>query len=461
MPVMPAWARTSRERLMVTRLRAGRWRMLLRGWRLAAALAVLIAASLPARAERLGAYDYPFVDPILATVVATPTAFQPPNLPNLEETRLLERRWIRPFPARPVPPVFWYEYPGVEVGFARQNGPAPLVVVVAGTGGSARSLTTINVAQALYYGGYHVLTVPSPTSLDFIVQGSQTGVPGRQRDDARDLYRLIELALGDVRGQVDWTSVNLIGFSLGGMNAAFLAELDAREHRIGFNKVLVLNPPVSLYNSTKILDDMFDRYLGSQPGAFKAYLDELVKKFSKIYLASSGQVDLTGDYLYRIFRVLEPTNEDLQTLVGVVFRLAASTISFSADVITRSGYMVPADAELSATTPLGDYSRVAAALTFRDYITGLFVPFFARQEPGYTLDFAIKNESLHSIEGFLRSARNVALITNEDDIILAPGELHYLEQVFGDRATIYPTGGHCGNFTQHEYVDRINAYFRP
>ena len=133
MPVMPAWARTSRERLMVTRLRAGRWRMLLRGWRLAAALAVLIAASLPARAERLGAYDYPFVDPILATVVATPTAFQPPNLPNLEETRLLERRWIRPFPARPVPPVFWYEYPGVEVGFARQNGPAPLVVVVAGT----------------------------------------------------------------------------------------------------------------------------------------------------------------------------------------------------------------------------------------------------------------------------------------------------------------------------------------
>ena len=59
------------------------------------------------------------------------------------------------------------------------------------------------------------------------------------------------------------------------------------------------------------------------------------------------------------------------------------------------------------------------------------------------------------------TARNVALITNEDDIILAPGELHYLEQVFGDRATIYPTGGHCGNFTQHEYVDRINAYFRP
>ena len=50
----------------------------------------------------------------------------------------------------------------------------------ASVGGSARSLTSVILANALYYGGYHVLTIPSPTSLDFIVKGSETGVPGRQ-----------------------------------------------------------------------------------------------------------------------------------------------------------------------------------------------------------------------------------------------------------------------------------------
>jgi hypothetical protein len=35
-------------------------------------LAAAIAAPSAAEAERLGAYDYPFVDPVLATVVATP-----------------------------------------------------------------------------------------------------------------------------------------------------------------------------------------------------------------------------------------------------------------------------------------------------------------------------------------------------------------------------------------------------
>jgi pimeloyl-ACP methyl ester carboxylesterase len=413
------------------------------------------------RAERLGAYDYPFVDPVLATVVATPLAYRPADFPDLEGSRRLERRWVRPFPERRTPDVFWYQHRGVEVALARQKGRAPLVVVVAGTGGSARSLTTLNIADALYHGGHHVLTVPSPTALDFIVKGSQTGVPGRARDDARDLYRVIRLALADIEDEVDWSAVHLAGFSLGGLNAAYLAELDARERAVGFGKVLLMNPPVSLYNSANILDGMFEKFLGDQPGAFRAFLDAVVSRFSRLYIASDAPVDLSGEFLYRLFRVIEPTNEDLETLVGVVFRLSGANLAFAADVLTHSGYVVPADAKLGATSSLTDYATVASTLSFRDYIEGLFLPYFQRIDPGYTLERAIEEESLRGIEGFLRRARNIALVTNEDDIILAPGELVWLEQLFGDRATVYPTGGHGGNFTQYEYVERLNAYFRP
>jgi hypothetical protein len=46
-------------------------------------------------------------------------------------------------------------------------------------------------------------------------------------------------------------------------------------------------------------------------------------------------------------------------------------------------------------------------------------------------------------------------MTNDNDFILAPGELDYLRQLFGERTKVYPRGGHLGNL---EYRDNM-AYF--
>ena len=54
------------------------------------------------------------------------------------------------------------------------------------------------------------------------------------------------------------------------------------------------------------------------------------------------------------------------------------------------------------------------------------------------------------------------MLTNADDIILAAGELEYLRQMFGDRATIYPNGGHCGNIDHRTVAAALTNYFaRP
>ena len=41
---------------------------------------------------------------------------------------------------------------------------------------------------------------------------------------------------------------------------------------------------------------------------------------------------------------------------------------------------------------------------------------------------------------------------NVDDFILAKGEIEFLRKTFGERAEVYPNGGHLGNF---EYRDNI------
>ena len=71
----------------------------------------------------------------------------------------------------------------------------------------------------------------------------------------------------------------------------------------------------------------------------------------------------------------------------------------------------------------------------------------------------IKMLSLRNIEPYLRSARKIGLLHNQDDIILAQGEIDYLAQLFGSRAKIFPTGGHCGNMNHQDVVDFMVKFF--
>lgn len=418
-----------------------------------------LGLALPSQAERLGAYDYPFVDPVTATVVGTPEAFRD-DLPDLIEEQILDLERIVMFPDRAVSDVFWYNREGVEYGLAAQDGVAPLVFAIAGTNGSAISGSVMTLANGLYKGGFHVVTLPSPTSLNFIINGSTTSVPGHMANDTADLYDLIQRIIEEVRGEIEFTEVHLVGLSLGAMNAAWLAELDSREQAIGFGRVLVLNPPVSLYNSTRILDGYFEDHARKGPGAIGLLLSDLFSRFSEEFTGLGATPDLSGDFLFRLYQAVQPREDDLEALVGVSFRISAANIAFVSDVMSNANYVVPKDAILGMNTPLGRFGEVLGSLSFADYIDHLYLPYYQASEPGLTLDQAIARESMQTVEPFLRTAEHVALIGTEDDIILADGEVDYLEDVFGTRSAFYPTGGHCGNFATPDFVARMNAWFR-
>ena len=54
---------------------------------------------------------------------------------------------------------------------------------------------------------------------------------------------------------------------------------------------------------------------------------------------------------------------------------------------------------------------------------------------------------------------SLALISVAALLILAPGEIDYFREVFGSRARIYPTGGHCGNIDYQQNVDYMLNLF--
>jgi len=417
----------------------------------------------PARADRVDAYDFPFVDPLVATVVATPEANRV-VLPKIEEGRQALPFRVRPLPDREVPPVFFFERFGAEFGLLAQQGPAPLVFVIAGTGGSWKADINWQLATLLWNAGNHVIALPNQTHANFVVNASTTGVPGRLRDDAVDMHRLMRMALERVASRIEVTEVHLTGYSLGATLAAFVAKLDSERLAAGgdafdFERVLLLNPSVSLFTSIQLVDDMLDRFVAADPNAIPEFLDRAFRAFSDIYVAGSP-TDFAGDFVYRIYTALEPDAVDVEKLIGLSFRLSAVNLAFAADVLTDSDFLVPAGTSLAATDRrLTDIYVGARTRSFVDYFEKLYQPFFQRTEPGLTREQMIEDASLRSIESYLASAGHVGFLGNEDDVILIPEDWAFLDRVFADRSTVYPTGGHCGNYMQRDVAARIVAFF--
>jgi hypothetical protein len=142
-----------------------------------------------------------------------------------------------------------------------------------------------------------------------------------------------------------------------------------------------------------------------------------------------------------------------------VFRVVSADMIFTTDVMTNSGYITPRRPPLTATDSLTPYAEVALRTSYDDYIDHLFLPFFERRQPGITREDLIYGTSLKSIEGYLRHAKKIGLMHNEDDITLADGDLAYLRGVFGDRAKIYIKGGHVGNLDYRDNVAGMINFF--
>jgi hypothetical protein len=399
------------------------------------------------------AYDFPFTNPYVATVIGTPPKYSIP-LPEKIRVRQLE---LTVFEDRTIPDVFWY-LEKLNYSLAYQKKKAPLIFVIAGTGASYRTANMQLLQKIFYQAGFHVLSLSSPTHPDFIANASTSKVPGNIVGDSRDLYRVMELAWQQVKNRIEVSEFYLTGYSLGGAQAAFITQLDDGQRLFNFKKVVMINPPVSLYNSAEILDGMLVNNIPGGMDGFDAFFREMMNEFSELY-QEMGFIDLSDDFLYTVYKKRPPKEENLAALIALVFRLSSTNMVFTSDVMTNAGLVVPKNRVLSPSDSLTDYFEVTMRTSFIDYFNELYYPFFRSQQTGATQQALIEQASLKRIEDYLKANQKISLITNEDDFILAPGELDFFRRVFQDRAKIYPIGGHCGNMGYRDNVEHMLSLF--
>lgn len=429
-------------------------------------LLLLLACACPAgltwAAAYSGDYAFPIKDGYVATVIGTPSAFTA-QLPQ----KIPVKQYTLPNRVK-MPEVFWYN-DALHFSVALQDKPAPLVFNIAGTGADHNAAKMVLVQKALYQAGFHVINIGSPTELNFLLSASSSHTPGYAPDDARDIYRVMQQAYARVqkKNRFEVTGFHITGYSLGALHAAFIADLDRREKKFGIQKVFMINPPVNLYNSAVVLDGLLINNVPTENGLPMVgdFLDRTIQQLASTYAAEKG-AKFNSDFLYSAYVEGQEDKEGAfrtdrtpEGLIGVSFRLSSSAMVFASDVMNHAGYIVPKEKVFASNEPLGSYAEKSFLVTFQEYVNDLVIPDAMTRHPGKTRDQLIRDASLNSIEDLLRSNPDVRAVTNQDEVILAEGEMAYLDGVMGDRLTIYPEGGHCGNMAFATNVDDMVRFF--
>lgn len=374
-----------------------------------------------------------------ATVFGTPPkdiAPLPARVPVVEMDVLTS--WHRPLPA-----VFWFNR-RLRVWFSAQPKPAPLAIVIAGTGGSGNTDKLATLRAVLYGAGYHVLTLPSPTFPGFIAAASSTGVAGDLMQDGHDLYATIGEILAHLPHRVRVTDLDVLGYSLGGANAAIVKSIDATEHRLHVHRVVMINPPVSLFDSIGRLDKLFAITLGNGDEGVERFYRQLYAAVANLYRAS-GQVTLDEDFLLGAAAAVLKTDAEYSAAIALSFRIDLVDMFFAGDLYSGAGVVIDPKHPPKVGDSLEEIGIELRSKSFSEYFDQVFAPYYLKRRPGSTVSSLIEENRLSVIGETLATDPDYYVQTNSDDLILDDAELTWLEQTLGARIAVYDHGGHLGN----------------
>ena len=421
------------------------------------ALVALVVAPVHAADLTVEEYGFPLSNPFEATIAGTPIELRAevPTDDDIDQADYNLR--LRPEREFTLPDNFW-PVKKLRYRLARQSGPAPLMFIISGTGARYSAGKTEALKRLFYGAGYHVVQLSSPTSYDFMSAASRYATPGISSDDAKDLYRVMQ-AVRAQHHKLPVTEYHLTGYSLGALNAAFVSQLDETRRSFNFKRVLLLNPPVNLYTSVSNLDKLVQTRVEGIDDHTTFY-EVILEKLTRYY-RQKGYIDLDEAVLYDFQQSsLKLSDEQMAMLIGSVFRFSAADITFTSDLINRRGLITPPEYPINEGTRLEPFFKRALLCSFDCYITEQVIPMWRAQYDGGSLTQLIQQVSLYALEDYLRQSPKIAVMHNADDLILGEGDLGFLRRTFGDRLTLYPRGGHCGNLNYRVNTQHMLEFFR-
>ncbi|WP_336164584.1 serine/threonine protein kinase [Fusobacterium polymorphum] len=392
-------------------------------------------------------YNFPIDDPYSATIIGSATMMTP----GVSENIPLKVYEIQIKDKKEIPDVFWYASK-FKFSFSKQkNKKAPLIFVLAGTGSDYSAIRVKFMQRIFHDAGYHTIAISSQMSQQFMISASTNAIPGMLIRDNEDIYKAMKLAYNKIKDQVDVTDFYIMGYSLGGANAAVLSYIDEKEKAFNFKRVFMVNPPVELYDSAVKLDKYLDDYTGGKSAGIERLLNTTLARVKGGL--TSEYANIGADTIYEIVKGDILSEAEKKAYIGLAFRLTSTDLNFISDFITKSHIYTKNPEKVDKFTNMKEYFKAVNFATFEDYVNKIGFPYYKKYNKDFTIEDLKREASLRVIEDYLRTSPKIAAVTNTDELILNEKDIDYLKDIFKDRLIIYPKGGHCGNMFYKENVD--------
>ena len=388
------------------------------------------------------ASDYPYKESaIMATVLGTPAEqqykFKNPKGPKVRKFTTTKK----------IPEILrqWKDYDyGV---WTQKNKKAPLMILISGTGSVYNSGMTLYLANVFYDKGYNIIAFSSSTTMPYIVSQSKNTYAGYIKDETKQMYGLIQQAIS--REKKDGMKVDKVyigGYSLGGFQSLLIHEMDEKNNRkIGIEKSLLLNSPISILTATQKLDGFLVKNGVYDARSLEKYMDTI---FSRLMYDKSIQIkDIEFSNLTTSLGKLGLEEKDFEMLTGLLFRFYSTNMTFAGEVFSGRNAVGRLSDKKSYKRfdSVSDEFREGLSVSFDEYAKEILYPYLKKYKyPNLDFNEFISDFDLRSSQDFIdRNNKNIVFITSEDDILLEKEDLDYIKSTFSNRVLI-PFGGHTG-----------------
>ena len=388
------------------------------------------------------ASDYPYKESaILATVLGTPAEqqykFKNPKGPKVRKFTTIKK----------IPEILrqWKDY---EYGVWTQKGKkAPLMIIISGTGSVYNSGMSLFLANVFYDRGYNVIAFSSPTTMPYIVSQSKNVYAGYIKDETNQMYSLIQQAISKEKN--DGMKVDKIyigGYSLGGFQSLLVHEMDEKNNRrIGIDKSLLLNSPISILTATQKLDGFLVKNGVYDARSLEKYMDTI---FSRLMYDKSIQIkDIEFSNLTTSLGKVGLGEKDFEMLTGLLFRFYSANMTFAGEVFSGHNAVGRLSDKKSYKRfdSVSNEFREGLSVSFDEYAKEILYPYLKKyKNPNLDFNDFINEFDLKNSQDFInRNNKNIIFITSTDDILLAEEDLNYIRKTFSNRVLI-PFGGHTG-----------------
>ena len=360
----------------------------------------------------------------LETLETLHFTFQDPKFPDRGKTRSVSI----PETGRRLKFTFWL-----------QPGTAPVVFIVPGLGSHRLAEQALALAELAYQNGYSAVCVSSPFNFEFMEHASTAELPGYMPVDVHDLHvaltqiarRLDALYPGRLGARV------LLGCSMGAFASLFVAATGPSNQTplITFDWYVAIDPPVRLIYGLAQLDGYFQAPLEWPADTRAANIENT---FLKLVSLSRNPLPAPTPLPF--------SGIESEFLVGTAFRLTLRDAIFSSQQRNNRRVLEHPTRKVRRATVYQEILRYS----YQDYLQRLLIPYYRSR--GVDLSAPDRLERASSLRPYaadLHANRNIRVIANRDDFLLADEDLAWLKRTFAeDQLTVFEQGGHLGNLSQ-------------